>query len=348
MVEILNWRLEDEDMSSTAVGIIANPAAGKDVRRLVSEATVVTAPEKVALLRRALVGIGAAGVDTVLYLRDAMHLVDRALQGFSPARRPDFAAMPLDLPLRGSPEDTRRAARALREAGVAALFVLGGDGTSRLVAQEIGDLPLLALSTGTNNAFPHWAEATAAGLAVGVAARGLVPQALTRRKRISFERQGLPPDWGLVDAVVLRESYRGTTAVWTPDDVAEIVVTQAVPGSVGWSAVIAAQAPLSVSQAAGARALCHPDAEQRTIAAIAPGLVLEIGVTRLERLALGEPVQVGPGPLTVALDGEPAARLASGERAVLRVLGDGPTVIEIGPALAAAAAKGAFLLPARD
>ncbi|MDA8346623.1 MAG: NAD(+)/NADH kinase [Thermaerobacter sp.] len=329
---------------AVTVGIIANPAAGKDIRRLVSEATVVTAPEKVALLRRALVGIGAAGVDRVLYLRDAMHLVDQALAGLSPIRRPNFTAEPLELPLRRSPDDTRRAARAMRDAGVAALLVLGGDGTSRLVAPEIGDLPLLPMSTGTNNAFPLWAEATAAGLALGVVARGLTPEALVRRKRIAFAREGAPEEWGLVDAVVLRPSYHGTQAVWDPDDVEQIVVTQATPGTVGWSAVIAALEPLSITDPQGARAFCSPTAARRAVAAIGPGLVEQVGVTSFERLPLGVIVPVGPGPRSVALDGEPIARLLDGEQAQLCVLQDGPVVIEIATALALAASRGAFTL----
>ena len=51
------------------------------------------------------------------------------------------------------------------ERDVAAIVVLGGDGTHRVVAAHCGDIPLLALSTGTNNAFPELREATVAGLA---------------------------------------------------------------------------------------------------------------------------------------------------------------------------------------
>ncbi len=328
---------------SCTVGIIANPSAGKDIRRLVSEATVVTAPEKVALLRRALVGIGAAGVDRVLYLRDAMQLVDQALQGVSPVRRPRIAAEPLQLALHRTPEDTSRAAREMRDAGASALLVLGGDGTSRLVATEIGDLPMLALSTGTNNAFPQWADATAAGLALGVVARGFAPEALSRRKRLAVEYDDQGPQWALVDAVVLGASYHGTQAVWTADDVEQIVASQATPGTVGWSAVIAADSPLAVEEPFGAHAVCSPRARRRVVAAIGPGLIEEVGLVSMERLTLGEAVAVGPGPKTIALDGEPLVRLAAGKRAAIRVLSDGPVVVDIASALRSAAARGVFV-----
>ena len=47
---------------------------------------------------------------------------------------------------------------------VAAIVVLGGDGTHRVVAKACGDTPICAISTGTNNAFPDLRETTVAGL----------------------------------------------------------------------------------------------------------------------------------------------------------------------------------------
>ena len=55
---------------------------------------------------------------------------------------------------------------------MAAIVVLGGDGTHRVVAEARGDVPLCALSTGTNNVFPELREATVAGLATGLVATG--------------------------------------------------------------------------------------------------------------------------------------------------------------------------------
>ncbi|MCM3016396.1 NAD(+)/NADH kinase, partial [Bacillus subtilis] len=65
-------------------------------------------------------------------------------------------------------------------------IVLGGDGTHRAVAAHCGATPLVALSTGTNNAFPEHREATVAGVAAGLAATGAVPAevAFVRNKRL--------------------------------------------------------------------------------------------------------------------------------------------------------------------
>src|SRR5262249_41580523 len=70
---------------------------------------------------------------------------------------------------------------------------------------------------------------------------------------------------------------------------------------------------------------------------------------RPRRTALGEPVElVGPGVL--AFDGDRERKLASGQRARVSVLRDGPFVIDVGRALHFAAERGTFLdrAPWRD
>ena len=47
------------------VGIIANPASGKDIRRLVAYGSVFDNQEKVRMVRRILLGLDAVGVDQV-------------------------------------------------------------------------------------------------------------------------------------------------------------------------------------------------------------------------------------------------------------------------------------------
>ena len=47
------------------VGIIANPAASKDIRRLVAQGRVVPDWEKVNTVRRVMLGLQAVGVERV-------------------------------------------------------------------------------------------------------------------------------------------------------------------------------------------------------------------------------------------------------------------------------------------
>ena len=48
-----------------SIGIIANPASGKDIRRLVSYATTIDNQEKVNIVKRIVLAAQAMGVDTV-------------------------------------------------------------------------------------------------------------------------------------------------------------------------------------------------------------------------------------------------------------------------------------------
>ena len=52
------------------VGIIANPASGKDIRRLVAYADIVDNREKVNLIRRIILGIDSTGVKEILMMPD--------------------------------------------------------------------------------------------------------------------------------------------------------------------------------------------------------------------------------------------------------------------------------------
>jgi len=50
------------------IGIIANPASGKDIRRLVAHASVFDNDEKSSIVRRVILGAHAAGARRFLYL----------------------------------------------------------------------------------------------------------------------------------------------------------------------------------------------------------------------------------------------------------------------------------------
>ncbi|MBQ1539648.1 MAG: NAD(+)/NADH kinase, partial [Desulfovibrio sp.] len=148
------------------VSIIANPASGKDIRRLVAHGSVFDNQEKVRIVRRLLLGMERSGVEEVLYMPDAFGIVERAIDGISTS----IKAKPFSIYMHNTQEDTVNAARLAAEAGSACTIVLGGDGTCRAACLGSLDVPLLPLSTGTNNVFPQMQEATVAGLAAGLLA----------------------------------------------------------------------------------------------------------------------------------------------------------------------------------
>ena len=65
------------------VGIIANPASGKDIRRLVSQATVISNYEKTAIVKRVILGLDSTGVEEILIMPDYYGLGEKALEALN-------------------------------------------------------------------------------------------------------------------------------------------------------------------------------------------------------------------------------------------------------------------------
>ena len=155
-------------MAAQTIGIVANPASGKDVRRLVARASVFDNREKCAIIRRALSGAINAGGDRFAFLDDSHNIAGSALEELGE----DCHAIRVPCLQTSSALDTVQGARNLQEHDCIATLILGGDGTSRAFVKGWRNAVLLPLSTGTNNVFPRFAEATVAGAALGVLASG--------------------------------------------------------------------------------------------------------------------------------------------------------------------------------
>jgi predicted polyphosphate/ATP-dependent NAD kinase len=306
----------------TAVGLIVNPAAGRDIRRLVGAASLMSNHEKSAIVRRALRGLEAAGVRRVLYLEDGAGIMAAALDGM-PGR---MTVEPLPIPPRGAADDSTEAARRLAAAGVGALVTLGGDGTNRVVSAACGEVPLVAISTGTNNVFPSMVEATVAGLAAGLVAAGAadLEAVAPRSKWVEVTCDGVR-DVALVDAAVCRSAFRGAAAIWDVGQVRAVVLSRAEPWAVGLSSIGGRVQPVAAAEAAG---LYLELGRGRTVTAVlAPGLMAEVSVRRWRRLDLDEEVTLDAGDGIVALDGE--RELPTHGPAVARVTAGGPRLVDV-------------------
>ena len=134
----------------TCVGIIANPASGKDIRRLVAHGSVFGNHDKVNIVRRILLGLDAVGVDTVVAMPDGFDICRKAQEHVDLAA----AVHLLDMPVEFAQQDTTQAAIRMQEMGVQCIVSLGGDGTNRALAKAGMPTPILPVSTGTNNGFP--------------------------------------------------------------------------------------------------------------------------------------------------------------------------------------------------
>lgn len=311
-----------------SVGLVANPHAGKDVRRLVTHASPTSDAAKIGIVRRAAIGAIEGGATRLVMAPDVKHLTRRALDGLADL----VQVVELDMYVEGRPTDTVRAASMLCDEDVDVVLALGGDGTSRDVAKGWLDAPLIAISTGTNNVFPRQVEATVAGLAAGYVASGRV-----RRAEVSSVSDVIHvtlsdgrADLALVDVALLAERFVGSRAVWEPASIRELVAAMAEPASVGLSAVAAALLPMSRRCAGGVAVSFGPGRVVR--APIAPGTFADLSVASARHVGDADTVRwTGPGVLS--FDGERDLVLTEGMHAELVVRRDGPRVIDIDRAM---------------
>ncbi len=312
------------------------------------------------MVYRLMVGLGAAGVENVLMMPAGSGLSEslaRMLRGQAPTAGVELPALEtLELVLRDTGEDTVQATLAMKER-VAAIAVLGGDGTCRLVARHSGDVPLLALSTGTNNAFPELREATAAGLALGLVATAKVGSTALRREkilRVSGARRlvhrgdpdpGSDPSWedcALVDVALTQEPWVGARALWRPETITEAIVAIGEPGAVGLSALAALLDPVPREARHGLHIVLAPAEEAETVVRVplAPGRIVPVGVAELRRLEPGTTVTLLAPAGSLALDGEREHELGEGEAVEVTLDTEGPLVVDVPAALSEAAERG--------
>ena len=338
------------------VGIVANPMSGRDIRRLVAQASVFPNAEKTNMALRLIAAAGATGVERVLMSTDGMGVAAGVLRGRdkrrSPGRWPelDFVELPA---YTGTAADTRALVRAMRARGAAVVVVLGGDGTVRAAAADSGDpgggeTALLPLSTGTNNAFPEMWEATVAGAAAGLVATGRVAaaEATYRAKRLTVTA-GAVREIALVDVCVSTVAHVGSKALWRPDTLREIFCAFAEPHAIGLSSIAGLCCPSGRRDPLGVRLWLGsppPDGGGRprrtVLAPIAPGVVSPIEVYGMETLHPGSRHTVGLDRGTVAVDGEREIEFGPSTPVTVGLGADGPLVLDVRATLASAADRG--------
>lgn len=319
----------------TIVGIIPNPASGKDIRRLVGHALVVGNREKVSIVRRMLIGLDATGIEDIRIMPDTFGIGRQAVHDLQ-RHRPEIAdkVSLLDMEITGSGFDTTRAARLLSEAGAGCIITLGGDGTARLVAKGCGPVPILPVSTGTNNVLPQFIEGTTAGLAAGLFARYAIPGQdgmCYRSKRLDVLVNGKVVDIALVDVAAVSGQFIGSRAVWDAGTLRQVAVTQASPTSIGLSSIIGLIQPVSVYEGFGIIATIQPNGlDWKVLAPVGPGILAKIPVADLKTLPPGSAHPIAAErPIMLALDGEREITLQPGDEAAVMLHLDGPWIVEV-------------------
>jgi predicted polyphosphate/ATP-dependent NAD kinase len=333
------------------VGVIANPASGRDIRRLTTHASVFPTAEKANMVVRLFAGLGALGVERVLTLRDntgVAALLLRAIETHAAVaaheRWPQVEFV--ELPITDSVADTHAGVAQMVRDEVALIAVLGGDGTHRAVAAHCGEVPLLALSTGTNNAFPEQREATVAGIAGALVATGAVPAqaALVRNKRLVARCVEGPSrgreEIALVDICVARQPFIGARAITSSTDIGALFLTFAPPDGIGLSSIGGAWAPVGRDASHGLFMTFAPEGEpggMPLVAPIAPGRIERLIMRTCQRLEVGVPMPLEAGHGTLAFDGEREIEPARGDRYEVMLDWRGPLTVDVARTLRYAA-----------
>jgi len=322
------------------VGIIANPSSGKDIRRLVAYGICFDNQEKINIVKRCLLALAATGVDRVMYMPDYYGIVPRAVDGLFKGHQLPMELVELDMEMTATQVDSARAALLMKQNQVDCIITLGGDGTNRMVAKGCGDIPLVPISTGTNNVFPQMLEGTIAGLAAGVVACGLADfPAVHPTKKLVILKNGIPIDIALIDAVVLKDIFIGSRAIWDEERIKQVVVTRGEPDNIGISSLAGNLEPISITDEKGMVIDIGPG-KTSIIVPIAPGLIRPIAVADFRILGINYEVKIADGPLVIALDGEREVEVGEGEEVSIKLTFDGPRVVDARLALRQAVAKG--------
>ncbi len=323
-----------------SIAILANPRAGKDIRRLVSESTPTSDSSKVGIIRRAISAALETGVDRVFLMSDPSGLGRRAAEGFEP--HIEF----IDAHKDGTRHDTVRSAQAVRNLGARAVISLGGDGTCRDVATGWPDVPLIAISTGTNNVYPSTIDGTSAGTAAALLATGrvLLDDVAHRSKRIAVLIDDLGRtlhDLALVDVAIVRGDFVGARAVNDAHSLSMIVAAIATPMSTGLSSIAGRIQPVSRSEPGGLVVdLGEGPAQVRV--PLAPGTFSPLRFRDARFLGTGESITVH-GRCIVAFDGERDTQVSAHGSVTMSIEFDGPWLIDVAATLDCAARQGVFV-----
>lgn len=317
-----------------AIGIIVNPASGKDIRRLVSYGSSFDNTEKINIVKRILMGARTSGVRRIYYMPEYFNIVEAAIAGIFSEHKEFISEMEIlriDMPMQGTETDTITAAEKMRELKVKCVVVLGGDGTCRAAAKKIGEIPMLPMSTGTNNVYPEMIEGTIVGMAAGAYANETINKLdglVMKSKRLDIYKNDEFFDIALIDVVVLDEIHMGSKAVWKTDNISQIILTCCSASYIGISSIGGQLSEVQKNEPRGLSIDIDPQSG-KLLAPLAPGLFVPVGVKDFKVIDIKEKVKVNHTPCIIALDGERNIELYKGEEAYIELTWNGPTLLNV-------------------
>jgi predicted polyphosphate/ATP-dependent NAD kinase len=321
-----------------SIGIIANPASGKDIRRLVSHATVIDNNEKTNIVERIVLGAQRFGVEKVYIMPDTYTMGYKVIEKLKVSKELKTDIEILDMKIKSSPEDTIRAAEIMENMKLGCVIVLGGDGTNRLVAKSLLDVPLIGISTGTNNVYPAMVEGTVAGMAAAVVASGRYDKndICRRDKRIEIYMDNKLKDIALIDAVISDEIYIGAKAIWNMENIKRIIVSRCHPASIGFSAILGVNKTIGIDDDFGG-SLNINIGNNKYLAPVSAGVIECMQSDNMKIIKLEEDeTYIAKFKGIIAVDGEREIAFREGEKIIFRITRRGPYHVNIKKTLEAA------------
>jgi hypothetical protein len=149
----------------------------------------------------------------------------------------------------------------------------------------------------------------------------------------------------LVDVAIVREQFVGARAVWKPESLCELFVTFGAASSIGLSSVVGLLAPVTRNEPFGRRVLfADPGrAPFRLAAPVAPGLIEDVGIERVETVAFDTPMPLTVASGSIALDGEREITFSERDLVQVTLRKAAFRTIDISACMSFAASKGLFL-----
>jgi hypothetical protein len=332
------------------VGLIVNPNASRDVRRLTTLARTVGVYERTNVVARILHGMAGAGAGEILYMPEPAGIVEGAARLAFPGAEPAPGLVAATAAAASDAAGTAAAAAAMAAAGVGCIVTVGGDGTNRAVAAGWPEAVLVPLPGGTNNAFSVAVDPTAGGLAAGLYAGAPHEYAAHARREPLLEASldGVVATAALVDVSLVRSGWTGTHAILEAGLLAEAVIARSDPALPGLCGIGGSLRPLARSGRGAALYLRFGRPGRTVLAPLGPGRLVPLSVSDCRVLEPGDAVELGTGrnggAATLAFDGERELVLEPGSRPVVRVTGEGPRVLDAAALLRQAAESGRLVL----
>lgn len=330
------------------IGIIANPISARDIRRVISHAGNLPINDRANIVLRMLAALGATGVEDVVMMPENSGIRFHLMRSIERERKMGHHGFPrvsyIDMPVTMTASDSALAATIMAGQDVAAIIVLGGDGTHRVVLQACTDIPIAGVSTGTNNAFPDLREPTITGLAVGLAATGQVPadQAYMHNKWLEILVNG-DRHIALVDMAVVDDRFVGARAIWKTQSFRDLFVTFGLPGAIGMSSIVGLTDPVDRRTPEGRHIVLSPDANRVLNAPIAPGLMEKVGLQSITAMT-PDSVHTPSIPAgTLAFDGEREVTFDQNDEISVRLVANAFRTINVPACMRFAAQAGLFI-----